>query len=327
MTTKRFGCLAFLLILLVLSIVLNLLLGAAAGRKLATGRMIDRTPQFDETVVQKGGSSDKIAVISLQGLISSSIEGVVGDTMVDDLKIALRQAADDEKTKAILLHIDSPGGEVTAADTIYNAVREARNRKPVVVYMGSLAASGGYYVACGGNYVMANPTTLTGSIGVIIETFNYENLLDKVGVQPVVFKSGAFKDMLSGSREMTPEERTYIQALVMQIYDKFLTVVSDERRLSKDVLRPIADGRIVTGADALSDKLIDKTGYIEEAYEKCRELGHAPDAKVVKYEAKFRFGKLFKMLGAANAPKLELKLPEGLAPELEPGKLYFLPGY
>lgn len=330
MSNKRFGCLGFgLLILLCISVILNLILAAASARKMPALGKAGRAPRFDETVVLHGtgGGSDKVAVISLQGLISSSVAGTVGDTMIDDMKLGLQQAVDDEKVKAILLYVDSPGGEVTAADTIYNAVRKAREKKPVVVYMGSVAASGGFYVACGGSYLMANETTITGSIGVIIETLNYEQLMGKIGVQAVVFKSGAFKDILSGSRPMTEEEKAYIQKLVMQTYDKFLHVVASERGLNADTLRSgIADGRIISGTDALADKLINQTGYIEDAYEKARDLGHSPSAEIVKYEAKFHLGRLFRVLGKASMPKIEINLPEGVLPRLAPGRVYLLPG-
>lgn len=330
MSNKRFGCLGFgLLILLGLSVLLNLVLAAANARKMPNLSVGGRSEKFDETVVARGsgGSSDKIAIVSLQGLISSSIAGTVGDTMIDDMKLGLQQAVDDDKVKAILLYVDSPGGEVTAADTIYNAVRKAREKKPVVVYMGSVAASGGFYVSCGGSYLMANETTITGSIGVIIETLNYEQLMGKIGVQAVVFKSGAFKDILSGSRPMTDEEKAYIQKLVMQTYEKFLRVVASERGLNADTLRGgIADGRIISGTDALAAKLINQTGYIEDAYEKARSLAHSPDAEIVKYEAKFHFGRLFRMLGKASMPKIEINLPEGALPRLAPGRVYLLPG-
>ena len=328
MTNKRFGCFGIcLLILLCISILFNLILIAAAGRRLAVRRAA-MPREFEETTVEEGsgGSTDKVAVVSLQGLISSSVAGQIGDSMVDDIKTALRQALDDEKVKAILLHIDSPGGEVTAADTIYSAVRDAREKKPVVVYMGSVAASGGYYVACGGSYLMANDTTITGSIGVIVETVNYEQLLGKIGVQAVVFKSGAFKDILSGSRPMTEEEKAYIQGLVMQTYDKFVGIVSHERKLPMEQLSPIADGRIISGMDAVHDRLIDKTGQIEDAFEKARQLGHASGAAIVQYKAKFGLEKLFRLLGEAAPPKIELSLPQGLAPQLEPGRIYLLPG-
>ncbi len=329
MTNKRFGCIGIVLFfLLCLSILVNLVLLASTKRHLVSHGSSEPRP-FDETTVEpgSGGSTDKIAIVSLEGLISSSITGSLGDSMVEDTKRALKQATDDDKVKAILLHIDSPGGEVTAADTIYNAVRKARAKKPVVVYMGSVAASGGYYIACGASYLMANDTTITGSIGVIIETINYESLMSKIGVQPVVFKSGAFKDILSGSRPMTDEEKAYIQKFVMQTYDKFFNIVSTERKIPADQLKPLADGRIISGKDALQDKLINETGQIEDAYAKARELGSAPGAAVVKYEAKFGVGKFLKMFGEAHPPKLELSLPQGMAPQLEPGRLYLLPGY
>src|SRR5439155_3447859 len=243
-------------------------------------------PRFREIVVERsrGGSSDKIALIVMRGLISSSLPGNVGDSMVDDVRAALQQAREDNRVKAIVLEIDSPGGEVTASDEIYNAVVKARARKPVVVYMDSLAASGGYYVSCGGKFLMANDTTITGSIGVIIQTLNYEQLFNKVGLASVVFKSGKFKDMLNGARPVTPEERELVQSFIMKTYDKFLGIVAKERNLPADLLRnTIADGRILSGKDALDNKLVDGLGQLEDAFAKAKQLGSAPEAKVVKY--------------------------------------------
>src|SRR5438105_12381745 len=188
--------------------------------------------------------------MTLRGLISSSIPGSVSDSMVEDMRLALQQACDDDRVKAIVLEIDSHGGEVTASDQIYNAVVKARARKPVVVYMDSLAASGGYYVSCGGKFLMANDTTITGSIGVIIQTLNYEQLFNKIGLAAVVFKSGKFKDMLNGARPITPEERELVQSFIMKTYEKFLGIVAKERNLPADLLRnTIADGRILSGMD------------------------------------------------------------------------------
>src|SRR5437868_1220039 len=130
---------------------------------------------------------------------------------------------------------------------------------------------------------MANETTITGSIGVIIQTLNYEQLFNKVGLASVVFKSGKFKDILNGARPMTPEERDYIQGFVMKTYDKFLGVVAQERHLSADMLRnTIADGRILSGKEALENKLIDGVGQLEDAFAKAKELGSAPDAAIVR---------------------------------------------
>jgi protease IV len=230
--------------------------------------------------------------------------------------------------RAVVLEIDSPGGEVTAADVIYNAVVKTRAKKPVVVYMDSLAASGGYYVSCGGRYLMANETTITGSIGVIIETFNYEQLLNKVGLAAVVFKSGKFKDMLNGARPITPEERDLVQSFIMKTYDKFLGIVAKERNLPADHLRTtVADGRILSGKDALDNKLIDGLGQIEDAFTKAKELGNSPGATVVKYGPPFSLSRLFRAFGQSGDSKIELTLPKQLLPQLEGGRVYLLPGF
>jgi protease-4 len=126
---------------------------------------------------------------------------------------------------------------------------------------------------------------------------------------------------------MTDEEKAYIQKFVMQTYDKFFNIVSTERKIAPDQLKPLADGRIISGKDAVQDKLINETGQIEDAYAKARELGGASGAAIVKYEAKFKFGRFFRMLGEAHPPKIELSLPQGLAPQLEPGRLYLLPDF
>jgi protease-4 len=332
MTTRRLGCLSiFLFVVLCASLLFNFVLaGAAFSRFSSTPRVQEPTPVFRETIVDRGhrGGSDKIAVIALRGVISSSFPGNVGDSMVDDMRLALEQAREDDKVRAIVLEIDSPGGEVTASDVIYNAVVRARAKKPVVVYMDSLAASGGYYVACGGKYLMANETTITGSIGVIIQTLNYEQLFNKIGLSSVVFKSGKFKDMLNGARPITPEEREYVQSFVMGTYEKFLGIVAKERNLPADGLRTtVADGRILSGRDARDHKLIDGLGQIEDAFRKAKELGNAPDATVVKYGPPFALSRFFRALGESRSSRIELTLPHQLMPQLESGRAYFLPSY
>src|SRR5438067_3882773 len=145
--------------------------------------------------------------------------------------------------------------------------------------MDSFASSGRYYFSCGGKFLMANETTITGSIGVIIQTLNYEQLFNKIGLASVVFKSGKFKDMLNGARPITPEERELVQSFVMKTYDKFLGIVAKERNIPADSLRNgLADGRILSGKDALDNKLIDAVGQIEDAFGKAKQLGGAPQA-------------------------------------------------
>ena len=334
MADRKLGCLTiFLFVALCGSVLVNFFLAMAAMRGFGGGRVRveEPLPRFREIVVERGTRMvpDRIALITLRGLISSSIPGAVSESMVEDMRLALQQARDDNRVKAIVLEIDSPGGEVTAADQIYNAVAKARARKPVVIYMDSLAASGGYYIACGGKFLMANETTITGSIGVIIQTLNYEQLFNKIGLAAVVFKSGKFKDILNGARPMTPEERELIQRFVMETYDKFLSVVARERSLPADVLRNnIADGRIFSGKEALNNKLVDGLGQIEDAFAKAKLLGNAPQATVVKYGPPFSLARLFRAFGEFGGDsKIELQLPKQLLPQLESGRAYYLPSF
>jgi protease-4 len=332
MADRKLGCLSiFLFVALCASVFANFVLMAVVFRR-TTGmvQLAELPPRFRELQVDRvdRGTTDKVALIVMRGLISSNIPGTVSDSMVDDMRAALQQARDDKRVKAVVLEIDSPGGEVTASDEIYNAVIKTRAVKPVVIYMDTLAASGGYYVSCGGRFLMANETTITGSIGVIIQTLNYEQLLNKVGLASVVFKSGKFKDMLNGARPITPEERDLVQSFVMKTYDKFLGIVAKERSIPADKLRNgIADGRILSGKEAMENKLIDGLGQIEDAFTKARQLGGAPGATVVKYGPPFSLSRFFRAFGQAGDSKIQLELPKQFVPQLESGHAYFLPSY
>lgn len=341
MTQKNFGCLGIaLVVILCLSLLLNLAF-IIAGSASASGALVTaKAPHFEEAVVvdAKTGKDakevdGKIALIPLRGIITSAEPGSLGESAIDDLKIQLKQAGEDERVKAVVLYVDSPGGEVTASDILYNAVRKVRDqhKKPVVVYMGSVAASGGYYVACGGSWIIANETTLTGSIGVIMQSLNYEQLFGKVGLAMNTFKSGQFKDMLSGSRQPTDAEKEYIQGMIMQTYGKFVGIVAKERKLDEATLRNgVADGRVVSGKDAREAKLINGLGDIDDAYAKAMELAKLKNASVIRYESPFRFGRLFRLLGQGESnrnAKVEVKLSEALLPKLEAGRLYFLPSF
>jgi protease-4 len=332
MANKKLGCLSiFLFVALCASLLINFILGTTSlARFGGTAPDQEPRPRFREIVLDRGrkGTDEKVAVIPLRGLISSSLPGDVGESMVDDMRLALEQAREDDDVRAVVLEIDSPGGEVTASDVIYHAVVKTRARKPVVVYMESVAASGGYYIACGGKFLMANETTITGSIGVIIQTLNYEQLFNKIGLASVVFKSGQFKDMLNGARPITPEEREYVQGFVMATYDKFLGIVAKERNLPAEGLRTtVADGRILSGRDARDNKLIDGLGQIEDAFDKAKELGNSPEAAIVKYGPPYTLSRFFRALGKATDSKLEVTLPKQLMPQLESGRAYFLPSY
>ena len=330
---KKSGCVIIALFLaLCASMFVNLLLFAAlAGVKgtpgVATVKAL-REKHFEETIVDEGATGGvKVAVIPLEGIIAHGEGGDLGDDMVHDFKLALEQAREDPHVKAVVISVDSPGGEITASDVLYHSLGEFSKHKPSVIYFNSVGASGAYYAACGANYIMCNATTFTGSIGVIISTLNYRNLLGKIGLEAVVFKSGKFKDMLNGAREMTPEEKAYIEGLVMQSYDRFVGIVAKARGLDEQELRSgVADGRILSGVDAHAAKLVNQIGYVEDAFEKARELGGAPGARIVRYKRAVSLARILRMFGEARSSFVKVDLLENF-PRLKPGRLYLLPPF
>ena len=193
-----------LLVLLAVSMLANLshLVNGLTPMKMARSRSLG--PRLEEVISEDNDASLKIAVIEVEGLITSRVLDQGNYNMVDVIKAQLKRAEEDDKVRAVMLKVDSPGGEVLASDEIYRAVADFQAKphgKPVICSMGNLAASGGYYVSAPCRWIVANDLTITGSIGVILSTWNYRGLMDKVGLRPETFKSGKYKDMLSGSRE------------------------------------------------------------------------------------------------------------------------------
>lgn len=218
------------------------------------------------------GVSDAVAVIWLDGAISSgpldyfATQGITPGRVAD----LLEQAA-APGVKAVVVRVNSPGGSVVASDEIYHAL--LRFEKPVVIWMDEIAASGGYYISCGGDYVFAHPDTLTGSIGVISQFLNAEELLDKVGVEAVIITSGPRKDIGSPFREMTEEERALWEGIIDQIYEDFVAVVAQARDLPVEEVRELADGSIYTGQQALALGLVDDVGTLDDAIATAAEQG------------------------------------------------------
>lgn len=273
-----------------------------------------------------------IAHVDLEGVITSSqVSSWIGQSgsMVEKFTKKMEKARKNDLIKAVVVRINTPGGEVTASDVLYHHIKKTAEKKPVVIYMDSTATSGGFYAACGGTEIMANPTTMTGSIGVIISSYKYNQLFEKVGMESIVFTSGKFKDTLSGTRDMRDDEKKLIQDMVDQTYERFLSIVKDARKdIPESELRnSIADGRIISGAKALELKLIDGNGYIEDAYDRARELGNAPKAKIFKMEATpSLFSSIDTVARAKAAPaKVEVNLPNSLNTQLKPGGMYLLP--
>ena len=316
------------LILLGSSLLANLLFLSKDQQLLSSAPHVQPAPYFEEELVEGDDSQEKrIAKIDLFGVIAQEIPGQIGSSMVDDLILQIRQAADDNSIAAILLHIDSPGGEVTASDNLYHELTLVRQNKPVIVYLDSVGASGGYYTAMGGSYIMAHELCLTGSIGVIMQAINYEGLSKILGLSTLTFKSGALKDLLNPSRPASEAEKKLVQDMVAETFEKFSSIVVTERDFPDQKLpTEVADGRIVSGKQAFDLKLIDATGYLQDAIADAREIAKLPEnAPVIRYNAPFHFSRLFRLLGQKQDtnPKVQVSLvPESF--HLQAGKLYYL---
>jgi protease IV len=243
----------------------------------------------------------RVAVVEIEGIILD------GDHVVRELL----DYAENPAVKAVVVRVNSPGGVVAPTQEIYSAVQRVRKAgKPVVASFGAVAASGGYYVGAATNRIFANPGTLTGSIGVVMQMANVEGLLKKVGVEYVVVKAGAYKDVGNFARTMTPEERRILQALLDDVHGQFIAAVAQGRGLEESAVRAVADGRIYSGARAKSLKLVDELGGFEEAVEAAGKLGGIPGKpKLILPRKRFSFTDLLKS-------ELGIGVPSTLLPSL-----------
>ena len=201
--------------------------------------------------------SDKIAIINIEGIITQS----------NNIVRQFKKYADDDSIKAIVLRIDSPGGSVAPSQEIYSEILKVRknSNKKVITSMGNLAASGGYYIACASDKILANPGTITGSIGVIMTFSNIEELMEKLGLKTEVIKSGKYKDIGSPTRKFTEDDKKLLQGVIDDVYDQFIHVVAKNRNIDIQKVREVSDGRIFTGRQALEMGLVDKLGSLEDA--------------------------------------------------------------
>ena len=238
-------------------------------------------------------SGNQIASLELEGVISDSRD------FVDQLKDYGKRAA----VKSVVIRINSPGGGVAASQEIYQAIKKFRadTKKKVVVSMGSVAASGGYYVACGADKIFANPGTITGSIGVIAEWYNYGDLLRWAKMQDVVIKSGTFKDAGSGTRPLTDEEKVYFQSLINTMYNQFVATVASSRKMKDEEVRKLADGRVYTGQEAKADGLVDELGTFQDAIDAAARIAGIKGEPKILSPAKKSFSILDILLGNSRA--------------------------
>lgn len=282
---KRTGWKIFLGIFTGLSVLANIVLFLAligAVAMVATGQK----GLFSEEVIQDGPRMTKIAVIRL--------EGVIDTKQAESVYRQLKMAGEDDRVKGLIVRVNSPGGAVSASDRIYNEIRQLREEtgKPVVAFMQGLAASGGYYTSVACDKIVAEPTTITGSIGVIMSNFVLQELLEeKLGIQPVVIKSGRKKDWPSMFQAPTEEQKQYLKdKLIKPAYERFVSIIADERpSLTLAEVRALADGSIYGAEEALNEKLIDEIGYLDRAIEEVMSLAELEDAQVVEYQRLFSF--------------------------------------
>ncbi|MBM4120102.1 MAG: signal peptide peptidase SppA [Nitrospira sp.] len=236
------------------------------------------------------------------------VEGVILDSK--DTVSELKRFGDSSSIKAIVLRIDSPGGGVVPSQEIHDAVQRVRTKqnKTVVASMGTVAASGGYYIAAAADRIVANPGTLTGSIGVIMEMVNLEGLLHKVGVEGVVIKSGRYKDVGSPFRKMNPEERRILQSVMDDVHEQFIEAVAEGRSLGVKDVRPLADGRIFTGRQAVDAKLVDELGDLDDAIRIAAEMvGIEGEPAVVNPKKRFSIRDIIDSSVQGLLPKLDMR--------------------
>ena len=333
-----------LLVLLILSVMGNLGHVASSAMLGKSARAHTAGPRLEEVVTEDNDADSKILVIELDGIITSRQIDQGGYNLVDVIRAQLKRAEDDSKIKAVILKVDSPGGEVLASDEIYRAIADFQNdsRKPVVASMGNLAASGGYYVSSPCQWIVANELTITGSIGVILHSWNYRGLMDKVGLRPEVYKSGKFKDMLSGEREpenVDPKEREMVQALIDETFGKFKSVVAKGRQWSHDknaksgqkdqgkALSPdwqdYADGRVLSGTEAFKLGFVDELGHFQSAVDRAKTIAKISKANLIEYQQRYDLSDIFRIFGRSESRSLKVDLGMD-APKLQAGQLYFL---
>ena len=315
--------------------------------KRASAGQVDETLQFTEVLMKEARSTgDKVLMIPVEGVIMDAGSPYAEGIQLSSFKGQLKKAGQDRNVIAVVLKVDSPGGDAFLCDLMADAIREFQEKykKPVISWIGSMGASGGYYISAPCQWIVAHEMSLTGSIGVISSSVNYRGLMDKVGVKPVVYKSGKFKDMLRGSKapdEILPEETKMMQGLIDKMYLRFKDVVRNgrgqESRKEIENARPLAadwesfaDGRILMGSEAYDAGLVDELGSEEEVMAAVRRLTKGEGRpQVIRYESPMDWRGILKFFAQSHTPgvvKVELNgLNINGSSVMEPGKLYFLP--
>jgi len=313
----KWAALGLLVLVLAVSIFFNIALSVLV---MGQGPGGSDAARFREFTVE-GEGPDKVALVPIRGLIGSGYGDSIfgGRGTVASIFSQLKKAATDNAVKAVILEIDSPGGSVGDSDLIYHEVQKIRGSgKPVVSFLRDVATSGAYYVAAGCDRIIAQPTTITGNIGVIMHSMNVEGLFQKLGIREVIIKKGRMKDLLSPTRPLTPEEEQLLQGITDEVYYQFAAIVASQRKLSIDQMSRIADGRIFLAPEALTAGLIDTIGYRDESLAAVREMLGVKKIRLVRYEKIFSLKDMLSASAHSFSPSVGLRegIMEAAAPKL-----------
>ncbi|MGM9955352.1 MAG: signal peptide peptidase SppA [Peribacillus sp.] len=254
---------------------------------------------FYEEVIEGEDPTNVIAVLDVEGTIQDTGEASLLSSETynhRDFMDKLQMAEENDNIKGIILRVNSPGGGVVESAEIYDKILDIKKvKKPVYVSMGSMAASGGYYISAPADKIFASPETMTGSLGVIMQGYNYEKLAEKYGVEFETIKSGTYKDIMSPTREMTDDERKILQNMIDNSYDQFVKIIANGRGMSEKEVRKIADGRIYDGRQAKEVHLIDDFGHLDDVIAAMKNDIDQKNAQVIRYTGEAGFGSLFSM--------------------------------
>ncbi|RTR29596.1 signal peptide peptidase SppA [Robertmurraya yapensis] len=303
MTGKRWAALGIAAVLLFFSIAVNTFsIFAFSDLEKSFDEMFGATDElFMEEVIEEGDAFNRIAVLDINGTIQDTgnvtslfaSEGYNHRTFMEKLE----QVKEDDTVKAVVIRVNTPGGGVVESAEIHDKIVEIQTeaKKPVYISMGSMAASGGYYVSAPAHKIFASPETLTGSLGVIMQGYNFAGLAEKYGVEFVTIKSGPYKDIMSATRDMTEEEKGILQSMISNSYEGFVDVIAEGRDMTEEQVKKIADGRIYDGRQAKELGLIDDFGYFEDVVEAVKKEQKISDAQVVSYTENFGIGSFLSM--------------------------------
>lgn len=297
MSKKRIVALALAAGLFIVSVIVNM---ASIAMKTDITTAIETAmgaseEDFTEQVEEEGNITRKIAILPIEGVIqdTDTTESFFSSPGYNHRQFMkkLDKVQEDDTIKAVILQVNSPGGGVVESAQIHDKILEIKEKtkKPVYVSMGSMAASGGYYISAPADKIYASPETMTGSLGVIMQSVNYSKLAKKYGVDFVTIKSGPHKDIMSPAREMTEEERKILQSMINNSYNGFVNVIANGRGMSKEQVKKIADGRIYDGRQAKKLNLIDDFGYLDDTIAALKKDENLKGAQVVTYEPNLGF--------------------------------------